>query len=583
MQDLLKKAQGNFAGAIAQAGYDYSQGHNRATPNAKTIGILRSALKDFELDYNKLSELINAHQNRIDTGNRRGDATPKQILGRIKNGVDKLFKKSVVQEPEYLSANQVEKITQGMWNAIKSDEIKDSQEAIKFANLLAGASDRSPDSAAAWVDEVRSQSANREYKEFHAKVQRGSYGDGAMFSAGEPVDSKKLKALTDYLKKFPEWNHPVAKGHNPNITGDDSYLDNAMSKMMIKMRSRWEHLEDIRQDNPGLYIDSMREISKLVTDLVDAVKTKDHEMGDKHKDLLGTEHAHHRDGPQYFGMGERTAEQIMDMVKGIEQPNARMVWDDPVAHQLRDSMQNYIRSAYSRYYEMKQREGDGFYRLGPVPEIIKQRTDAIKEFLTGFDKVAQKLGFDSQSSEIANKKQLDQKQADFKKKHGPTNLVKVDGYDFGGDIFIQKRVADHLSDGYTDRDLARLLTFNNKHVSEASTMLRIPSAHYFTALDAQKVLENNRYNGTWRESIAKEILEKFRDIYKIGFQDLDNNYVNINEYRIKEKLKARGVEFTKDLGDGRIGMGDYGPLLDKKALEGPHGEPFSPSAATSWK
>ena len=583
LQDLLKKAQANFAGAVAQAGYDYNQGHNRATPNAKSIGILRSALKDFELDYDKLSELVNAHQDRIDTGDRRSNLTPKQILGRIKNGVDKLFKKSVVQEPEYLSANQVEKLITGMWNAIQSDEVKDSQEAIKFANLVADASGRSPDFVAGWVDEVRSQSANREFKEFHAKVVRGRYGEGAMFTAGEPVDSKKLKALTDYLKQFPEWNHPVAKGHNPNITGDDSYVDNALSKMMIKMRSRWEHLEDIRQDNPGLYIDSMREIAKLVTDLVDANEVKDHMMGDKYKELLGTDHAQHRDGVQYFGMLDSTAEKLKDVVKGIEQPNTRMLWDDPTAHQLRDVIQNYIRSSYSRYYDMKSREGDGFYRLGPVPEIIKQRTDAIKDFLTGFDKVAQKLGFDSQSSEIANKKQLDQKQADFKKKHGPTHIAKVDGFDFGGNIFVTKRMADSL-DNLEDRDLARALKFSSSmHKSDFGDMLVIPNAHYFTALDAEKVLDNTRYKNTWREPIAKALLAKFKSLYGYEFNELDNYYIDINNNNIKQKLKRRNVKFTDKLGDGRIGMGQFAPLLPKDQLESPHGEPFSPSAATAWK
>ena len=95
---------------------------------------MRSALKDFELNYDKLSNLIDA--NSIDTGDRYSDLTPKQVLGRVKNGVDKLFKKSVVQEPEYLSANQVEKLINGMWNAVHSGELQDGIKAREFIKLL---------------------------------------------------------------------------------------------------------------------------------------------------------------------------------------------------------------------------------------------------------------------------------------------------------------------------------------------------------------------------------------------------------------------------------------------------------------
>jgi len=390
----------------------------------------------------------------------------------------------------------------------------------------------------------------------------------------------------DHLKQYPEWEHPVSKDHDPRRSSfDDSYVDNALSKMMIKMRTRWDHLEDIREENPGLYIDSMREIAKLVTNLVDAVKAKDHEMGDKHKDLLGTEHAHYRDGPQYFGMGERTAEQIMDMVKGIEQPNARMVWDDPVAHQLRDSMQNYIRSAYSRYYEMKQGKGDGFYRLGPVPEIIKQRTDAIKEFLTGFDGVAQKLGFDSQSSEIANKKQLDKQQAKFQKKHGPQTF-KVHAFDFGGYIFAEKGFAQGLPHLAPEGVARALQQTSNIHRTDYGELLIMPTIHYFTALQASKMLANpDQYKDTWRWEKVQAVLKKFESTYKIKFNDLSEKYVDINDdnQKVKSELQQQNVEFTKELGDGREGVGKFGPLIPRADLNGPDGEPFEPSSAVTWR
>ena len=584
-QAHLLRAQDKFIRAIAQAGYDLSQNLNRTPVTAKGIGILRKTIDEFQLTYNKIADKMQGIEKELFTGEGRSEVTPKQLIGRVKSGVDKLFKKDVVREPAFLTAPQVERAIQGMWNAVQSDEIKDGNTAKDFVRTLAGimgGKKEHEDYAARWLDELRGRGANREYKEFHSKILRGSYGEKQLLAPGEPVDIKAYKRFMDHLKQYPEWNHPVAKGHNPTITGDDDYQTNATAKMMQKLRMRWEHLEDIREENPGQYIDSIREIAKITQKLVDATRTSDADtMSDTYPDLRDTDHHHNRDGETYFGLSKRRAEDLQNVIDNIEQPDP---FGEAVAHKLRDHIQSYLAGCFERYYSVKKRENPGYYKMGSLPELIKKRTDAIKNFLEDFDKINQKLGFDSQQSAIDKKLKLDKKQAKFNKKHGPTNLVKVDGWDFGGDIFITKGVADNLSDGYTDRELANILTFDSGvHKSNQAAMLRIPSAHYFTAKDAMDVLDNERYTGTWREPIAREVLQKFRDIYGTPYQDLDKYYVNINDYRIKDKLMARGVEFTDDLGDGRIGMGDYGPLLDVDRIEGPHGEPFSSSAAASWR
>ena len=585
----LLRAQDKFIRAIAQAGYDLSQNLNRTPVTAKGIGILRKTLDEFQLTYNKIADKMQGVEKELFTGEGRSEVTPKQLIGRIKSGVDKLFKKDVVREPTFLTAPQVERAIQGMWNAVQSDEIKDGNTAKEFVRTLAGimgGKEEHEDYAARWLDELRGRGANREYKEFHSKVLRGSYGEKELLKPGEPVDIKAYKRFMDHLKDYPEWNHPVAKGHNPNVTGDDNYQQNATAKMMQKLRMRWEHLEDIREENPGQYIDSIREIAKITQKLVDATRTSDDDtMSDTYPDLRDTDHHHNRDGSTYFGLSKRRADDLQNVIDNIEQPDP---FGEAVAHKLRDHIQSYLADCFERYYSVKKRENPGYYKMGSLPKLIKKRTDAIKNFLEDFDKVNQKLGFDSQQSAIDKKLKLDKKQTKFDKKHGPTNLVKVDGWDFGGDIFVTKGVADNLSDGYTDRELANILSFDhNMYRSNQAAMLRIPNAHYFTAKDADEIKSNDRYKETWREPIAKEILQKFRDIYGIQFEDLDKYYVNINDYvlggDIKSQLKNRDVEFTDELGDGRIGMGKHKPLLDKEALEGPHGEPFSPSSAASWR
>ena len=107
----------------------------------------------------------------------------------------------------------------------------------------------------------------------------------------------------------------------------------------------------------------------------------------------------------------------------------------------------------------------------------------------------------------------------------------------------------------------------------------VPIAHYFTAPDAEKILANDVYKGTWREKKAKEILDKWQDLYTLEFiHDIDTNYVSINpDNNIKRRLQKAKVETTDKLGDGRIGMGDFGPLLDKEDLEGPYGGFFPPA------
>ena len=159
----------------------------------------------------------------------------------------------------------------------------------------------------------------------------------------------------------------------------------------------------------------------------------------------------------------------------------------------------------------------------------------------------------------------------------------MDGFEFGGNIFVSKAFHDDLGQ-MSDRTLVQQLEFsNNMHRSDMGAILVIPNAHYFTALDARKVLENDKYKGTWRESVATRILEKFHDIYRIAFVNLDDRYVDINDYGLRDNLKNRDVMFTDKLGDGRVGMGQFAPLLPQEELKGPHGEPFSPTSAVSWK
>ena len=339
---FLNKAQEGFALSVAQAGYDLSQNQNRAPVNAKMIGTLRSTLNDFELSYKDLDKLLNGVVDDVETNtDRYVEVKPKQRLQRVKNGVDRIFKKDVVSEPEYMSNAQVERVIQGMWHAVNSEEIKDSQQSKQFIKLGAQAmtgtnTESKEDRLAMFLDDLTT--VGREYKEFHKHALSGSYNQSSLFNPGVPVDKKAFNKFIDHLKTYPEWNHPVARGHAPALTNDDGYRDNAMSKMLQKMRMRWEHIEDIREENPALYVDTMKEISNLVEYLVDMNKCDE---DDKLSDIMpgegieDTEFKDHYDGPEFFGMRRGKATRFNDTLDAITRADP---FGDPVALRLRDDV-----------------------------------------------------------------------------------------------------------------------------------------------------------------------------------------------------------------------------------------------------
>ena len=587
----LKKAQNKFARAIAQAGYDISQNLNRTTINAKGIGILRKTLPEFKLTVEKLGKIIitpDVNQSVEIGRNPGGTLTHKERLSRVKNGTDRLFKKTVVVEPDYLTAAQTDRVVQGLWNAVHAEDGLDKE---KLADLIDTASPRvSKEYAGEFIDKATQSSSdlNTQYKIFHKRVIAGGYDYQDMFEPGMPVMKKELNKLLDYLKKFPQWEHAVSRDHNPNLQqGQDSYIENALSKMLQKMRLRWEHLEDVRQDQPAKYYDSMKVIADLAEKLIDKNTADDNYMGDNHPELKGTRHAEVREGPAYFAMSKYNAEIMQNAIDEVRgRPDA---FSEPVAHRFRNSMQDYIRSSYERYYDKKNQIPE-YYDEEYIQKLIGERTNNIKQFLEGFDKIAQEFGFDSQQTAIDKKKKLDVKQDQFKKKHGSPYIATLPIFKFGGSIFVSSSYHRNLKAGkemITDRDIAQeLRNPQNKVVSRYANILSIPSVHYSQALTAYDIERSEHHKGTWREKVAAKVLRKFQQVYDTGFSGVadESNYISItsNDGEIKNLLKQRNVKFEPSLGDGREGMGQFEPLLSNEEAAGPYGEPLDTMAAAAW-
>ena len=586
---FLKKAQEAFVNAIAQAGYDLSQNLNRGSLNAKAIGVFRNTLKDFELDYNKLDTMVNAQADYITTDR---DIEPQALRTRIQNGVNRLFKKSIVTLPAFLTSPQVEKIVKGLWRVSNGEATTSGEQGDKFFKAIAKATNQDDETIAYAWDQV----SKREWKIFYRTLTTGSYNsaginkDGSWFKVGSPVNEKGVEQLIKHLDSYEDYDHPVAVGHNPNGTGDDDYTDNALSKMIIKLRARFDELTRIKETNPAMYYDSAAEVSDLIKAMTPKLTTKPNQKMTKIDPALNDMDPHRDsdDGLDYFGMTYSTTEELMKVVALIDNQDAPDPFTSEPMSRVRDLMQQYLRDVFDRHFRAKNRYGADVFDAGNLPAFMKSRTDAISKFINGVDKISQKLGFDSANIDVDKKTQLMQKQKKFMDKHGEQRLAKLDAWKFGGDVYYAKSSvgdANKLKD-MADEDVRNAFDMNaSMHKSKYRDVLVMPHAHKFTAMEAQDIYDNvQRFGSNWRYDISIRILAKFKMVYEIEFKDLSSRYVSWNEDSLKTLTAQKRVTITDKMGDGRIGGQpyDFAPLIPQQYLKGPHGEPFDLGSAAAW-
>ena len=77
-----------------------------------------------------------------------------------------------------------------------------------------------------------------------------------------------MSILSKFLKSFKNYDEPVAKDHNANISGDDSYIENFLNSYVMRLRKRFQHFNDLRNDNPQLYHDSLPKLAKMTKDFI---------------------------------------------------------------------------------------------------------------------------------------------------------------------------------------------------------------------------------------------------------------------------------------------------------------------------
>lgn len=580
----LKKAQENFALAIGQAGFDLSSNKSRTKPNAKSIGEFRKSLADFELTYDKLGQLILKLQDKIQVAQAAND-TPQKKLTTIQNGVDKLFKKSIITLPAFLSGPESDKIVKGMWSASQSGELQDGEKNKQFFNAIASATNVDVDTIVSAWDSVN----KNEFKRFNQDLVKGSYNSPGInantswFPVGGPVNKAGLKKLLTHLADYEEWNHPVKKGHNPTTSGDDSYTDNAISKMQIKLRKRFLEIQRMKDIQPAQHYDMLKVISKSLTELVPAVKATEKMMAEIDPSLRGVEpHGTSQDGLDYFGMRSSQAETMTTIARQLTNPDAADPFSETPVIQLQQHLQAYLNDVFERNHLAKAKYGADVFTKGKIPELIKTRTDAISKFINTIDKLGQELGFDSTGIDVDQKKQLPKKQKQFMKKHGDPSIAKINAFSFGGDVMVKKEFAKEIKTIGDNELKSRVQQPSSIHSTSYRDILIIPWAHSSAIRNSIEILNNpEKYKDNWRWRVAEEMKRRWYNKYDITYDEMFDQYVSYNDSGIKQMLQKRGIEFTDELGDGR--EPNFAPLVTQEVTKGPDGEPFDPRSAQVWK
>ena len=285
-------------------------------------------------------------------------------------------------------------------------------------------------------------------------------------------------------------------------------------------------------------------------------------------------------------MSSREHDRIIGLIKDIEASN---YVPDPFSEQPAIAVFSHIKSWLDDQLTVHSFGNE--LDSGDTKAKYKARTNAVAKWLSALDTISQKLGFDSQKGAIDNKLNQVQKGKDFQIATHGDYKASITVFNYGGDVWATNSLnavinnTDNMDDWSVQylQDFYSSFNFNSSMFKSAdSRLLIIPHAHYFIALEANEIIRgenSDRYKGTWRESIAKDILQKYRNIYGTHFQNLASEYTKVH----MRKLKQMGVQVIEK-GDGREGLPPYNfaPLLPRAEINAPNGEPFEKSSAAAW-
>jgi len=570
-----QEAQKQYVKGMGLLALDVGLDRHRTNINAKSIGVIRRSFKEFDISEDQFTDLIFSRINQypIPTQNDRID----QKASVLKKGIDSLFKKDMLSMPKFLNIPKAERIVKGTWNAIHSDgwSKEDQEELIdKLINLT------TPDVA----DETKRNNIkysiinmieDEEFNSFYSNMTRGGYNSSnPPAQPGEIYYENEFKDLMKFLNKYNNYSQPVAPHFNSNISSSDTYLENYLNSYTMKLRKRFLHLEEIKDDNFQLYVESVKKIGELSRTLLNA--WGDHEQ-------IEFDGVHNR-----LVFTVYVKEKLIEIFKDIKSNEMSNPNSGSVLNRLGDRMTDGIRDALGRYYkDIEGGDPDNLKIIGQTGDVktaVKQKFKALKDWMQGFDKIAQEVGFESQADEIAGKNNIPGREDDFARsvQERPPITLNIPAHSqayMWTDLYRDLTNPDFTKQVRKSKQLRARSQFTTK--LNSGKVFVIPSAHFSQALDAYEIQKYEENHRPWRVKAAQKVMKEFYKTYGKAFKDLVDNpadYVSING--LKAELKKEGIAISTE-GDSR--EPNVEPLVPHSETSQPGvGTPLSTTAAAAW-
>ena len=127
----FQKSQESFINGVVILARNIADGNTRGTVRAKDISIFRDYTKKLELDDEKLQALAFKQLQ-----NQNYNDTDKENIARLKKGISTLFKKDIIQEPGFMSHQDIDVILKQLWQFFQSDNSDDYSTRAQLADLL---------------------------------------------------------------------------------------------------------------------------------------------------------------------------------------------------------------------------------------------------------------------------------------------------------------------------------------------------------------------------------------------------------------------------------------------------------------
>jgi len=575
---VLKKAQDGFIKAVAILAKDISNGTNRSNPNAKSIRVFRDYANQLQLDDNNIQKLLIQQIDDI-----RPDSSDKENIILLDKGVKALFKKDLIQTPEFLSPQDVDHILKQAWQFAMSDDVNDNTKLDQLVKLLQKVSPHLEYDEIA--KNIESSVKARQENEFVRYMKNGSYGEKGILKIGKITTPGGTEELLKFLEPYSGYKHPTSPMHHVNIRSDDRYSNVFQMRLTQRLRDRLEHLKNLETDNPEKANKLKEKLCDIGMDLLEGLKPQ--------LDLWDGENSYRRgsDGPIHLATHD-SLERWNDAADKLARMKGE-IGEEDWTYNFSSAYDDYILGSIhiDRYFSRKANEGPE--QSAVLKELHKERFAAIKKFYTEFDKLFQAEGFLNLKAEIQAKNTVDRRNRDFERNVRDNAKAKLN-IPSHAYAYIEKEFYDTITDeNYSDRAayLENHLDDFNEHKNSKKVWV-IPAAHHGQAYDATEGLglirtfeKNDNYYHTWRKTGYNKILSKFARVHSIPFKDLVYNenktYIQMGGDEFA-KLQNAGIEITRK-GDSRAGMPGQDYLIDPEDLENPiSGEPIDRGSAFMW-